>query len=105
MLLVKVCLTKNKDLQGTLQKLNSRYVKDGITTYEMALEEQELDSENENYEKLPGTRKLDVIIGLNVDFVDQDEAGGGREEDCGAQLQGDCGQHFVRGAADIAAVL
>lgn len=37
MLLQKVCLTKNKDLQGTLQKLNSKYVKEGITTYEMTL--------------------------------------------------------------------
>ena len=27
MLIQKICLTKNKDLQGTLQKLNSRYVK------------------------------------------------------------------------------
>lgn len=40
MLLQKVCLTRNKDLQGTLQKLNSRYVKNGIATYEMTLEEQ-----------------------------------------------------------------
>jgi hypothetical protein len=37
MLLQKICLTKNKDLQGTLQKLNSKYVKEGITTYEMTL--------------------------------------------------------------------
>lgn len=49
MLLQKICLTKNKDLQGTLQKLNSKYVKEGITTYEMTLEEQEIDSDMENY--------------------------------------------------------
>ncbi len=60
MLLQKVCLTKNKDLQGTLQKLNSRYVKEGIATYEMTLEEQEIDSDVDNYEKLPGAKKLDV---------------------------------------------
>lgn len=33
MLLQKICLTKNKDLQGTIQNLNSRYVKEGASTY------------------------------------------------------------------------
>lgn len=60
MLLQKVCLTRNKDLQGTLQKLNSRYVKNGIATYEMTLQEQQIDSDMENNEKLPGAKKLDV---------------------------------------------
>lgn len=49
MLIQKVCLTKNKDLQGILQKLNSRFVKNGIATYEMTLEQQEIDSDVENY--------------------------------------------------------
>jgi len=67
MLLQKVCLTKNKDLQGTLQKLNSKYVK-GITTYEMTLEEQEIDSDAENYQKIPGDKKFDVPFFLILDF-------------------------------------
>lgn len=33
MVLSKISLTKNKDLQGVADKLNSRYIQDGIQTY------------------------------------------------------------------------
>lgn len=33
MLLTKIALTQNKDIQGVIDKLNSRYVKNGVPTY------------------------------------------------------------------------
>lgn len=33
MLLTKISLTQNKDIQGVVDKLNSRYVKNGVPTY------------------------------------------------------------------------
>jgi hypothetical protein len=35
MLLTKISLTNNKDIQGVVEKLNSSYVKNGIPTYEL----------------------------------------------------------------------
>lgn len=35
MLLSKINLTNNKDIQGVVEKLNSRYVKNGVPTYEL----------------------------------------------------------------------
>jgi hypothetical protein len=40
MVLAKISLTKNKDLQGTLEKLNSKYIKNGTSTYELVLQAQ-----------------------------------------------------------------
>lgn len=40
MLLTKICLTINKDIQGVVDKLNSRYIKNGVATYEMELQAQ-----------------------------------------------------------------
>ena len=33
MVLKKISTTNNKDLQGVVEKLNSRYVKNGVSTY------------------------------------------------------------------------
>jgi periodic tryptophan protein 2 len=40
MVLTKIPLTKNKDLQGVVEKLNSRYIKNGTPTYELTLQAQ-----------------------------------------------------------------
>ena len=62
MVFKKIELTKNRDLQGTIEKLNSKYVKEGTSTYEMVLEEQEKDlsDDDEHGLKLPGSKKIDV---------------------------------------------
>lgn len=33
-------LTNNKDISGVVDKLNSRYVKNGVATYELQLQQQ-----------------------------------------------------------------
>ena len=40
MLLTKIVLTNNKDINGVVDKLNSRYVKNGVATYELHLQQQ-----------------------------------------------------------------
>ena len=40
MLIKKIELTRNRDLQGVIEKLNSKFVKEGQSTYELMLEEQ-----------------------------------------------------------------
>lgn len=40
MVFKKIELTRNRDLQGVVDKLNSKFVKEGNSTYEMLLEEQ-----------------------------------------------------------------
>lgn len=60
-LLKKIQLTRNRDLQGVIEKLNSKFVKEGQSTYELTLEEQEKGmSEDEDAMKLPGSKKIDV---------------------------------------------
>lgn len=39
-LLSKIILTNNKDINGVVDKLNSRYVKNGVATYELELQQQ-----------------------------------------------------------------
>lgn len=65
MLLTRIALTCNRDIQGVLEQLNSRYVKNGIPTYELELQAQnEIHSEEENKEHLPGSKKIDVPLSL-----------------------------------------
>ena len=65
MLLTKISLTSNKDIQGVIEKLNSRYVKNGVPTYMLEIQAQnEVYSEEEKEEHLPGSRKIDVSLDL-----------------------------------------
>ena len=40
MLLTKIPLTANRDIQGVVEKLNSRYIKNGMPTYELEIQQQ-----------------------------------------------------------------
>lgn len=40
MLLTKITLTNNKDINGVIDKLNSKYIKNGVATYEMEIQQQ-----------------------------------------------------------------
>jgi len=66
MLLTKIDLTQNKDIQGVVDKLNSKYVKNGVPTYELEIQAQnEVYSEDEEKgTSLPGSKKIDVSIKL-----------------------------------------
>ena len=35
MLLTKIALTSNRDIQGVIDKLNSKFIKNGVPTYEL----------------------------------------------------------------------
>lgn len=64
-LLTKIVLTNNKDINGVVDKLNSRYVKNGVATYELQIQQQnEVYSDEEKGEHLPGSTKVDVIVWL-----------------------------------------
>lgn len=72
-LIKRIQITRNRDLQGTIQKLNSKYIKEGQATYQMGLEEQEQnlsddDADDGLNKKMPGSKKLDVRQFFNLDF-------------------------------------
>ena len=69
MLLEKIELTRNRDLQGVVEKLNSKFVKEGQPTYEMVLEQQGRGlSDDEDNMKLPGSKKIDVMFVIMIDI-------------------------------------
>lgn len=75
MVLRKIEITKNRDLQGVVSHLNSKFIQNGVSTYEQMLEEQEKgfsDDENTSL-KLPGSKKIDVNVYATVDFWDPEK--------------------------------
>jgi hypothetical protein len=62
MLITKISLTQNKDIQGVVDKLNSKYIKNGMATYELEIQAQnEVYSDDDDKGRgLPGSKKIDV---------------------------------------------